>query len=353
MQKILNLGLMMLISISSFSTVLTVSQSVNLPAQYATIPAAITAATDGDTIYIHASAQWYSPWVSLDKRVVLIGPGHHPRTTSGQNVLIQNFEIRGGGNGSVIDGLSFANGIQAAFVTASTIIDLTFKNCNFTSLNVSYGFTSFIVENCIFTGGNLYFHPQGDPYRSGLIIRNNIFSTWGSSGEVSINHAGDNAIIDHNLFIGSNGGIRAIGMLFNCTVSNNIFYYRTIDTTGTYASTGCIFLNNITYQCSNTLPLPNNSGSGNINADPQFLNFPLAATQFGYNYNYHTQPSSPADNAATDGTDIGLYGGIVKFALTGEPEVLPVMRLLDIYNTTVPLNGTLEIKMKSTVPVTD
>jgi hypothetical protein len=355
MQKILTLGLMMLIYISSFSTVLTVSQSVNLPAQYTTIPAAISAATDGDTIYIHASAQWYTPWVTLNKRLVLIGPGYHPRTTSGQTVTIQNFELNATAAGSSLIGLSFANTLQAVSVSGSTILNLTLKDCYFGgTVNVAYGFTSFIVENCIFANGALSFNPQGDAYRSGLMIRNNIFSTFAITGASSIDHAGDNAIIDHNLFIGNNGNVRAFGNIFNCTVSNNIFYYRTIDTTGSYAATGCVFLNNITWQCSNnTLPPPGNSGSGNINSDPQFVNFPLAATLFSYTYNYHTLTSGPGENAATDGTDIGLYGGTVKFAITGEPEELSVMRLLDIYNTTVPQNGTLDIRITSTVPVTD
>jgi hypothetical protein len=353
MQKTIFLSLFILISLSAFSTVLTVSQSVNLPAQYTTISAAISDAADGDTIYIHASASWYAPFVTLNKRLVLIGSGPHTRTTSGQSVLLQYLEFTAAASGSVINGLAFYNIIQGSGISGSTILNLTFRNCNFAGVNISFGFTSFIVENCIFSNGNLYFHPQGDGYRSGLIIRNNIFSTWGTSGDCSISRAGDNSIIDHNLFIGTNGAVRAIGTLFNCTVSNNIFYYRTIDTTGTYSSSGCTFLNNVTYQCTNTFPLPNNSGSGNIISNPEFVNFPLAATQFAYGYSYHTLVSSPAHNAATDGTDIGLYGGIVKFSITGEPEELPVIRLLDIYNTTVPLNGTLDIRMTSTVPVTD
>jgi hypothetical protein len=354
MQKILTTGLMILISISSFSTVLTVSQSVNLPAQYTTIPNAISAASDGDTIFIHASAQWYAPWVTLSKRLVLIGPGHHPRTASGQSVLIQNFEMNAGAAGSTIIGLAFYNPINVVFVSASTQLNLTFKNCNFNTLNIPCGFSSFVVENCIFSGGNLFFHQQGDAYRTGLVIRNNIFSTWPVTGSASIVNIDDNGIIDHNLFIGSHSLVRAFSELSNCTISNNIFYYRTIDTTGTYTATGCVFLNNITWQCTNnTLPTPGNSGSGNINADPQLINFPPAATLFSYNYNYHTSGSSPAQNAATDGTDIGLYGGLVKFAITGEPEELSVVRLLDIYNTTVPLNGTLDIRFTSTIPVTD
>ena len=334
--------------------VFTVSQSPNLPAQYTTIPDAINAASAGDTVYIHASAQWYTPWVSLDKRVVLIGTGPHPRSVSGQNVTIQNFEFRAGASGSVVEGLVFVNNVQTAFVSNSTILNLHLKNNYFNGiLNIGCGFNSFIVENCIFVNGSLTFHSQGDPYRSGLVIRNNIFSTWGSSGDVSVNHAGDNAVIDHNLFIGSQASIRAFGTLYNCTVSNNIFYFRTIDSSGSYANTGCVFLNNITYQCTNTLPLPGNSGSGNMAVDPQFVNFPLAPTQFTYAYDFHTLAGSLAHNAATDGTDIGLYGGVINYSKTGEPAGLPVMRQLDIYNATVPSNGTLDIRMKASVPVRD
>jgi hypothetical protein len=36
--------------------------------------------------------------------------------------------------------------------------------------------------------------------------------------------------------------------------------------------------------------------------------------------------------------------------MTGESDPVAVMRQLDIYNTTVPLNGILDVRMRSTVP---
>jgi hypothetical protein len=81
----------------------------------------------------------------------------------------------------------------------------------------------------------------------------------------------------------------------NCTISNNIFFGRSIDTTGSYnVGTGCVFLNNITYLCSNSLPTPGNSGTGNIIGDPQFISFPLAPADFSYAYNFRINAASPA-----------------------------------------------------------
>jgi len=61
-------------------------------------------------------------------------------------------------------------------------------------------------------------------------------------------------------------------------------------------------------------PLPNettNVGSNNIVGQEQssiFIN--QEGNTFNYTHDYHLQTSSPGKNAGTDGTDVGIYGGI-------------------------------------------
>ena len=287
-----------------------------------------------------------------------MGPGHHPRTSSGLSGYINIIELYAPCNGSTLVGMNTGM-MQKVGGAWTDTLNLAIRFCRFSSggaggFYVGFHTTNLVVENCVFDGGGVFFN-WGNPFtRTGVVIRNNIFGTFALSGGASISEPRDNFVIDHNIFIGTAGNIRAIAGGVNCTISNNIFFGRTIDTTGGLNfGTGCAILNNITYLCTNSLPTPGNSGSGNINADPQFVNFPAVASVFSYLHNYRLKTTSPGYQAATDGTDLGVYGNNNTFSMTGEPDGYPVMRMLNIYNTTVPPGGVLDVRMKASVPVRD
>ncbi|MBL0095854.1 MAG: hypothetical protein IPP46_04725 [Bacteroidetes bacterium] len=64
---------------------------------------------------------------------------------------------------------------------------------------------------------------------------------------------------------------------------------------------------------------------------------------------YHTGASL---TASTTGGPIGVYGGTSNFSLTGEPLNSAIIRSFTITNTTVPVNGNLNINLMVTKPVT-
>jgi len=339
-----------LIALNVSATILTVSNYAPVPAQYNDINAAITAATVGDTIYVHGSPMAY-PTTYVTKRLVLIGPGYHPNTDFPYAATVWttiNYYLAA--NGSSFIGLSCQSIQSAAGAASDTIRNLTFLNCQFYQGTLSVNqknYDNILVENCVFLdcGNALSFTSPGATYQVGLVVRNCVFSNTPVAVE-------SNSIVDHCIFIGGNTGTQAFYDCSNATFSNNIIDARTIS--NVYV-VNCIFNNNLSYNCSNnTLPPVGNSGSGNIiNATPLFVSYPATPTNFAYTHNYRLQTTSPGHNAATDGTDLGVYGGNFLFSMTGEPAFMPVMRKLDIYNTTVPFNGTLDIRYKSSVPVRD
>ena len=71
----------------------------------------------------------------------------------------------------------------------------------------------------------------------------------------------------------------------------------------------------------------------------------MQENSFRYTFDYSLQPSSPGVNAGTDGTDIGIFGGI-GFSITGEPDDLPVVTRFDILNPMVPQNGSLRVRIE-------
>jgi len=330
------------------STVRTVSNYAPLPAQYTDINAAIGASANDDTIYIHGTPVYYNMTVYLSKRLTLIGNGYHPNTDFPYGTSVATISLYVAGNGSTISGMAVGSVDMPGGAASDTISNIRILNCYISGsgLLIPKNYNSFLIENCIFAqpiNGLLAAYPA--TYQSGLVIRNCIFSN-------TVIQVKAGTLVDHCIFIGNNTGIHAFQNCSNTTFSNNIFFGRNIAASD---ASGCVFNNNLAFQCSNnTLPQGSNSGTGNIaGTDPQFLNFPSPPASFDYAHNYRLAAASPGHLAATDGTDLGIYGNNFTFSMTGEPTSVPVMRKLDIYNTTVPFNGTLDIRYKSSVPVKD
>ena len=121
-------------------------------------------------------------------------------------------------------------------------------------------------------------------------------------------------------------------------VENNIFYaaYPT-------GGSGCAFTKNIGYMCPD-MPGTGNIGSGNMNStNPLFVNFPLLGAAFSWSYDFHLQATSPGKNAGTDGTDIGIYGGMLPLEPGTNPHFPQMMTLTLPSGSSVPAGGTLNV----------
>jgi hypothetical protein len=348
--KYFNILLILFLSIFTFqtsATIWTVSNYAPVPAQFTDIGSAQTAASNNDTIYVHGSPTMYAGvWIS--KKLTFIGPGYNPKTDFPHVAHANELSTTVGGNGSVIIGFRINSVSSPGGSGSDTIKNYTYSQCQIGNYGISKNYENLLVENCIFTStGNALSVNWPNPYQVGLIVRNCIFSDT----RVSV-LAG--SVVDHCVFIGSSTSQQAFLSCVNSTFSNNIFVARNISLSGD--ATNCIFNNNLTFNCSNNnLPLPGNTGVGNIsNLDPLFVNHQVSPpTVFSFANNYRLQSSSPGYGAATDGTDLGVYGNNFPFTMTGEVPFTPIMRKLNIYNTTVPFNGTLDVQIKSSVPVRD
>nr|MCU0389209.1 hypothetical protein [Chitinophagaceae bacterium] len=88
--------------------VLTVNNATVSPGQYNTIAAAIAAASAGDTILIHGTGINYGS-ITVDKRLVFIGPGHNPVDKQNTNpALLDNIGLAGGASQSRFYGLNMS-----------------------------------------------------------------------------------------------------------------------------------------------------------------------------------------------------------------------------------------------------
>lgn len=331
------------------AAVITVNITPGSAAQFTEIAPAMAAANPNDTIYVSGSAVTYAD-ATITKSITLIGNGpftsqqnHYPTychnltlTNNTSNIKIEGFllwEIRGNSLNNV------------------HYLDITNNYFPYTG-NFTYILNSSGMVNC----SDFNFHnntieqnwPISLSAASGcfnMIIEHNIFHRFDGSQPTLSGFNFPNGVIQNNTFIYYPPNSNPFIGVSNAMIQNNIFY-NCDATVGVSAST---YNNNITYSSSSTLPL---LGGTNIdNTNPQFVNVALSPTVgFAISNNYNVQTSGPAHNTGSDGTDIGYYGGpsIINLTPTGEVYNMPVIRQMNIQNISVPQNGNVNVKVRST-----
>jgi len=318
------------------ATIITVSNNANSPGQYTSIQDAIDAATNGDTIYIHGSPTTYGD-VHLNRSLTLIGPGYNPQKDQPLTVNINSFYLDSvagikGCSNSTIMGLNFYYLYSGG--SPSRFDNILFKFNRIAQVNLSPG----VVASGLVIAQNILDHFYYINNVNNLIVRNNIIYnlTAGFTNCQSV-------LITNNLYfyttVSSNFTIQDFS-----TIANNIFLNVHPNTSFS------TFNNNLIFNSGNdVLPYGNNTGSGNINGSA-----PIFVNDGGGNYNginlgydYRLSAASPGNDAGTDGTDIGPFGGIDPLVdLTGTPPV-PQIKNFNINNSVVLPNTPLDIYVKA------
>ncbi len=356
--------LALLLSFSAFATVRTVSNDPNNPAQYSGIQAAITAANAGDTIYVQGTTvldvngTFQNPGsnygtITINKRITLIGSGYNPTKDYAYISTLAGITFD---TSSAVGSVSGASGAVVSGFYIYGSINISGNYGNTTRAN---GIT---VERCLITGGVTTYNANNftlqqsvilsttyNGSNTNLVYKNNIFnatiySGWSGAAPVSF-------VITNNDFIGyaSSGSTAAYqafysgSSLSNAIITNNIFY--AVDPTGATNST---FNNNLTFADPNpTLPYGSNVGTGNISgtSSPNFINYPTASANYSTTYNFQLAEGSPGAGAGTDGTDLGVYGGI-GFVPTGAPNV-PYIKHFVISNSYISPGQNLNVSIEA------
>jgi hypothetical protein len=324
---------------NSFASVLTVNNLPGNGALYAQIDPAIAAASAGDTIYVGGSSSSYSGCV-ISKSITIIGPGSYAQTSMLLKATISSININSNLNGIAIKGLNITS-INA--VAKTNISNLLVSDCvinNGISLNGLVNSSNLTFSNNLFVdhiGTSITW--GGNTGCFNILITNNILAA--AINSLTITGATLQNNVFYNCLVNGSAAVAFFNPCSNMIIKNNIFY----NSNPTANATGCTYTNNITYSTSSTYTAL--GGNNMDNADPQFIN---VGTSGGYlpTYNFDIQSLSPANNAGSDGTDVGYYGGGFHSSPTGEPQDVPVIRAMDVNNTNVPNNGNVNVKVRST-----
>jgi hypothetical protein len=334
---LLTLALTLFAFISLRSTVLTVSNNPDNPAQFSSLQAAIDSASVGDTIMVAGSSTSYGN-ASLNKKLHLIGKGYRSSEDSDFKFVsvILTLQCNTGSDSTIVEGFfiqsiysySSSNGVIFRNNYVSSYISLKGNNWHIYN-NYIYGYVEINnYSNILFINNIMIASSQpliNSSNQSDVIIKNNIFC-YQSSKTIQIFRNISNALISDNIFY----NLRCNTGTTNCGYSNNLYYNEDHD---------------------DIIPYGDNYGADNIlDEDPLFENIPetINSTTL-FDCDFHLQTGSPAIGAGSDDDDIGLYSGTYPWPdnddgtpnYTGEPE-LPIVRKLNIKNVIVGTDSQLK-----------
>lgn len=340
-------------------TTWTVDNRPGTTAQFTTLQAAHDAATAGDFIYVHPSPNTYGS-LSIRKKINLRGIGHNPELANGERAFIQSItlsrnstELTSSSNSS-ISGLSI-NSIQDQ--NEAAFLNVLIQNNRINSMTF-YQVYNFIIQGNVFNSEGSYSIFFNSLSHANNIISHNIFNMVSNTSPTFaiLNGLIASDTVSNNLIMMNFSGDTNT-FFNNCnnpTVNNTIFALgntAVISSITTNAST-INFQNCLTFdyggQTIAALPGTNNLN----NTNPQFTAIGSPANPvFDYAKNYKLAAGSPAINAGSDGSDLGIYGQGFLFQMKGYPFDLPYPTKINITNAIVEAGGTLQVNIKANANV--
>jgi len=376
MKTILSFLTTVLIAISAYATVRTVSNDPTRPAQFngtgnTAFVAAHNASSAGDTLYVYGTPFDYGN-LTVSKRLVVIGAGYGPNNQFGQPTRTGTISFFRDGStdpsGSVLTGFLINSSINCTGTLATnniTIFRNRITNFIYTYINSTNQGSGWTIYNNIIYQILSNASSRTANSSTNILISNNIIT-----GSVT-NFNSNTVIIDHNIFLGptnltqlwnvlitNNIFVRSSGDIFSgevvfCTFNKNISLQNTIGGASQYSPT------NIFEATWISTGGGANSGAGNlVGTNPLFVNVPNNNT-YDATYNYRLQAGSPGKSPfSTDGSDAGIYGGSYPFPQGGTPgsgfdtspmPPIPQVTAVNIQNATIAPNGTLNVQVQGKV----
>jgi len=288
----------------------------NTGVDFKTIQAAHDGASAGDTIYVIGSAQTVGN-ATFTKKLIIIGSGYF--LTENNNLQANpisakfgNLTFNAGSEGSVITGCEIQKTISINVSNIWIVKNYIHYIYRDIELNRNIG-NIYIQQNFINADNN--FGINGIYSNSSNIgpiyITNNYINSNSNSYSPILLSTSTNAIIENNIII---GGVN----IYNSTFQNNILI------SGTISGTGNGIFNNI----GDSNQFPNSNGNlPNTDTSTVFIGTGSSDGK------YQLKTNSPAKGAGIGGVDIGMYGGINPYVLSGIPAIP------SIYFFTAPFSG--------------
>jgi hypothetical protein len=310
--KSYNISILLIICIAFYNFLfgqnLIAVQHDGTSAFYTVLDDAITNAMDGDTIYIPGDG--FSISIPIGKRIYIVGVGHNPDATlaTARTIITGNLTISSGADNGSISGIYFNGG--------------TFYNHG--QVYFESDINGYKIERCFISGGI-----SGGANVSNITILENIIGSCNScptcSNDFSILLTSPNNSLSYNILLSrvgmSSSTLRNNIFLYyspfasypfsltsnNCTIENNVFNSGLGNN-----NSNNIFRNNVNGGVNGIYSYCN-QGNGNFQYATSLESIFVNYSGWSYSSDMHLIPDSPLQNASTDSTDIGIYGGVLPW----------------------------------------
>jgi hypothetical protein len=246
---------------------------------------AISEAASGSTIYLSGGGFRISDDTKITKKLSIIGIGHRPdnNNADGSTLVIGNFFFEGGSDDSYLMGVYLSGEVYIG-TGGNAVNNFLLRYCNVNSVQVGNSSCQGVSIN------QNYVRNDSNGGNSAISFTNNIMN-----GLICVT----GGIIDHNVSIGFIGGRFFDHAIVVSQIKNNLLIG------GIIHNSGCSISNNMCIDGTDgDYPIlignwddvivgPNNG----VNPTSSFA-----------------LKGSQGKNAATDGTDVGIYGGSTGFS---------------------------------------
>lgn len=306
--------------------VITVDNSVGANAQYSDLQSAISAASSGDVIQVHASEINYGD-ISIDKPLKLIGFSHG---ATDKKTSVDEIDLLDNASNVTISGFNITNDINAINDTVE-ITNLVIENNNIEGTFWS-GTSRAGVNTMIFRGNILY--RIGSNSSVWLNYTNATFSNNIITDYLYVNFH-ESTTIKNNIFIDAAYPVNVGNLSGDLEIQNCIFFESSSSTININAA-GVVYENCLAYNIGSGSYTALN-GTNNLNN--QNPNFESAA---GGVFNsetddYHLQAGSPAIGSGVGGIDMGIYdGSTFTFNNFGYTNGIPTVKITNITDRIAP-----------------
>ncbi len=257
---------------------------------------AYAAAIDGDILYLPGIT---FPGFVIDKSITIIGTGHYPSATEATNATIISggVTINENADGLHLEGIEFTS--QLNFGANQEISNVTIKRCKLTdiSFNGTLGNGNqctniYIIENII----------------TGTLAMNNLSSSIVSNNIINGPlYNGTNILINNNILLFPYENYYTFNNNDNCLISNNLVLEPGSIQISCEMST---FTKNV---FKSSIPATGNNTFVDNYYDVDYSNVFVnqSGSAFDYTNDYHLV--APDTYLGTDGTQVGIYGGVFVF----------------------------------------
>lgn len=342
------------------------NQATGVTTQYTTLQAAVTAAANGDIIYLYPSPISYGN-ATINKGLTIIGPGYlvaqNPSlmiNTYVSNGFVDDITFAAGSDGTLITGVDFN------YMTLNGQSNIAITRCKVRNRIYMTTTNNIFIEGCYFenqegNGSSIdfnFFHLAANYNNNSLVVKNNLFfanntktrligiSTTFSFDNIYIGPT-SNAIVENNIF-------RDFVCFHNSIVQNNIFFSVSNNynlSSGIYTSYEPIFLSGSSNLFQNNILVANQTGLGttNISNVPEANIFQGWPTQGGNTFDdrFKLKNGSPAIGAGIGGIDCGAFGGGTPYKLSGIP-FIPLVYQINAPTSGGPASGiSVNVKIKT------